>query len=241
MPAFGAGCALDTKKMGRQSPARLVGFEGSYLRTFRRSHAPRPTEPEPSIASSGSGEAVCGNLFPLLSLAGAFWSELAVGEAAVSVLLPLVPCAPADGSVLEGVALWSVLGGVAFWSVVVVVFVVLFVVDVPVPLLPVCASATAPESTRIAMMLSVFFIDCLPRRRFDSASASNIRRSVKELDVGWPSSAEEAYVNARQSWIHSVLAGGTAALGCADSGMAQPPQVRVCHPERSALARSRGT
>jgi len=108
-------------------------------------------------------------LFPLVSLAGAFWSELALGAAApVSVLVPLVPWAPVDGSVLEGVALWgvalwSVLGGVALWSVVVVVLVVLFVVELPVPLLPVCASATMPESTRIATMLSIFFIAYLMR------------------------------------------------------------------------------
>jgi hypothetical protein len=106
-------------------------------------------------------------LFPLVSLAGALWSALGAA-APVSVLVPLVPWAPVDGSVLEGVALWgvalwSVLGGVALWSVVVVVLVVLFVVELPVPLLPVCASATTPESTRIATMLSIFFIAYLMR------------------------------------------------------------------------------
>ena len=60
------------------------------------------------------------------------------------------------------------LDGFAFWSVLVVLLLDELFEDVP--LLPVCASATAPESTRIAMMLSVLFITYLVKR-FDSASA----------------------------------------------------------------------
>ena len=81
---------------------------------------------------------------------------------------------------LGGVALWSVLegvvlelGGVAFWSV---PLVLVLLVDDPVedPVLLVCANATAHESTRIAMMLSVLFIQYLSLASFfDNASVFN--------------------------------------------------------------------
>ena len=82
------------------------------------------------------------------------------------------------GGVLDGVALWSVLllGGVALWSVVlgVLLGVLLLLVDEPVLLLPACAIATAHESTRIAMMLSVLFIQYLSLASFfDNASVFN--------------------------------------------------------------------
>jgi hypothetical protein len=104
-----SGSQCDARSWGRvrrQVPKKWAGMTGPglrlserYLRTLRRSHAPRPIDPEPSMVSSGRGEAVCGNLplcFPLVSL-GAFWSELVLGAAApVSGLVPLVPCAPVD-------------------------------------------------------------------------------------------------------------------------------------------------
>jgi hypothetical protein len=54
-----------------------------------------------------------------------------------------------------------------------VLVLLLLVEDDPVLLLPACANATAHESIRIAMMLSVLFIHYLARIYFDSASAFN--------------------------------------------------------------------
>jgi len=110
-----------------------------------------------------------------VSLAGAFWSVALGAAAPVSVLVPLVPCAPVDWSVLEGVVLLSAAGGVAFWSD---VLVLLLLVEVPEDVDPllVWASATAPESTRIAMMLSVLFITYLVRD-LTAPLPSIIRRS----------------------------------------------------------------
>ena len=81
------------------------------------------------------------------------------------------------GGVLDGVALWSVLllGGVALWSV--VLGVLLLLVDEPVLLLPACAIATAHESTRIAIMPSVLFIQYLARIYLTAPLPSIIRRS----------------------------------------------------------------